>query len=364
MSPLQRYQADLAAGKIYPDEEQQRLVWQLQRIYETLASRLGNWQRFKHKLLAQKPVKGLYLWGSVGIGKTYLMDLFYNSLPTTRKLRMHFHPFMAEVHLALTRLQGQKNPLQMVARDFAKQAQVICFDEFFVNDIGDAMLLGNLLKELFKRGVCLIATSNVAPEELYKNGLQRAAFLPTIDLIKQHTKIEHAISLRDYRLRDLVQAGVYFWPLNENAERQLSAWFNGYLNYKSVVQHQPLQILNREIRVKKSADKVVWFEFEAICSMPRSQNDYLEIAKQYEVVLISGIPQFRASDTNAAIYLRNLVDICYDWRVKLILSAAVAINDLYLQGPLEFEFKRTYSRLQEMQSEDYLNGLHKVLEKK
>ena len=228
MMPLQQYQADLSAGKVYADTEQQQVVLQLQRVYDDLVnSQSGVLRRLSKKLLVKRPklIKGYYLWGSVGVGKTYLMDLFYNSLPIKHKLRMHFHPFMAEVHQLLSRLQGQPEPLRMVARYFAAKAQILCFDEFFVNDIGDAMILGNLLAALFEHGVCLVATSNVAPSELYKNGLQRNAFLPTIALLEKNTQVRHIQNQRDYRLRSLTQAGIYFSPLDHLAEQRLASWF-------------------------------------------------------------------------------------------------------------------------------------------
>lgn len=364
MTPLQQYQADLAAGRIYGDPGQEHIVSILQRIYDQLISSQDKlWYRLAHKLVRKKPklVKGLYVWGSVGTGKTYLMDLFYNSLPIKRKLRMHFHSFMAEVHRLLVRLQGQPEPLQIIARYFSSKAHVLCFDEFIVNDIGDAMLLGNLLQALFKRGVCLIVTSNVAPGDLYKDGLQRAAFLPTIALLQQNTQVEYIQSRQDYRLRNLVQAGLYFTPLDDKAEAHLSTWFNYYAPEPSLIFDEPLIVLGRAISVVKRAETVVWFRFQEICTIPRSQNDYLEIVKQYSAILVSDIPQFSEQEDNAVRYLINLVDICYDCQVKLILSAAVPIKELYKKGRLYFEFQRTCSRLQEMQSQQYLNNPHKKL---
>ncbi len=363
MNPFQQYQADLAAGVIYPDPEQQSVVIELQRIYENLVQRPGSWRGLANRLLNKRrtPVKGLYLWGSVGVGKTYLMDLFYNSLPIKHKLRMHFHLFMAEVHQLLTQLQGQRDPLQRVASYFATKARVLCFDEFFVNDIGDAMILGNLLTALFQQGVCLVTTSNVVPAELYKNGLQRSAFLPTIALLEKNTQIKHIQTQRDYRLRSLTQAGVYFFPLNLEAEQHLANWFSSYVADKQTLTQQPLTLLGRTIAVVQRAEGIVWFKFQDLCNIPRSQNDYLAIAEDYPIMIVSDIPQFTEQDVNAITYLINLVDICYDWQVKLVVSAAVPIKELYLHGRLFFEFQRTVSRLQEMQSKEYLSKPHKKL---
>lgn len=358
MTPLQRYQAALKVGDIYPDPEQQRIILSFQQMYENLLKlQKSTWQRFAGKLLKPKANfnNGLYIWGDVGAGKTYLMDLFYQSLPFKRKLRMHFHSFMAEVHHLMTQLQGQRDPLQLVAKHFAARACVLCFDEFFVKDIGDAMILGNILRGLFERGIYLIVTSNVAPCNLYHNGLQRQAFLPTIALIEKHLQVEHILAQRDYRLRDLKQAGVYFSPVDTKVEQQLQAWFD-YFASKQNITVEPLTILGREIAVVKRAEQVVWFDFQTICHTPRSQNDYLEIVKRYRTIIISNIPQLLEKDSDAVRYLINLIDICYDRRVKLIISAAVPIRELYTKGILFFEFQRTCSRLLEMQSEQYLNG--------
>lgn len=293
MNPIQQYQADLAEGIIYPDPEQYAVVAELQRIYESLVQRSGSWRSFAHKLLNKKrmPVKGLYLWGSVGVGKTYLMDLFYNSLPIKHKLRMHFHLFMAEVHQLLTQLQGQRDPLQRVAGYFAVKAKVLCFDEFFVNDIGDAMILANLLTALFQQGVCLVTTSNVHPAELYKNGLQRSAFLPTIALLEKNTQIKHIQTQRDYRLRSLTQAGMYFSPLGMEAQQHLANWFLAYVADEQTLTKEPLILLGRTIFVVQRAQGIVWFKFQDLCNIPRSQNDYLAIAEDYPIMVVSDIPQ-------------------------------------------------------------------------
>jgi cell division protein ZapE len=357
MTPSQKYNADIAKGIIYPDAEQQKVVLALQAVYEQLVpTHSKNLAGFTRQLLKirHKPVRGLYLWGSVGVGKTYLMDLFFHSLPHPRKLRLHFHAFMAEVHKLLQQLQGERNPLDKVAASFASKAHVLCLDEFIVNDIGDAMILANLLQGLFQRGVCLVSTSNVVPSQLYKNGLQRTSFLPAIALLEQHTEVLHLPNQQDYRLRHLAQVGVYFSPLDKAAEQHLQSWFAFYA--KEVSNTKSICVLNRYIKVVQEAKDVVWFGFDDLCYMPRSQNDYLELAKRYKALLVSEIPQFTAYDSDRVMYLINLVDICYDWRLKLIVSAAVPIQELYTEGRLVFEFQRTRSRLLEMQSKQYLDS--------
>ena len=307
-----------------------------------------------HKI---KPIKGLYLSGKVGIGKTYLMDIFYGSLPFKKKRRQHFHGFMREVHLALKGLQGHKNPLIWIAKDIAKETHVLCFDEFFVSDIGDAMLLGGLLDALFKLDVTLVATSNCKPEALYPNGLQRQRFLPAIELLKNYCNVFEMGSKQDYRLRHLEQKGVYFYPLNPSAEKKLTALFEA-LAPGRVWEGEDIVIEGRPIKTKRKAMNVVWFDFDNICNIPRSPMDYIEIAQGFSTVIISGVPQIHGTDRNTITYFIYLVDIFYDHHVNLILSAEVPIDNIYPAGEKYFEFQRTQSRLIEMQSLHYLQGAH------
>lgn len=304
------------------------------------------------------PVRGLYLWGGVGRGKTYLMDAFYESLPFERKMRVHFHRFMRHVHAELKALGGTKNPLHSVAERLAVRTRVICFDEFFVADIADAMILGGLFECLFARQVTLVATSNIAPDDLYKDGLQRQRFLPAIDLINQHTRVVHLDGDRDYRLRLLQQAELYHFPLDASADTVLAANFAS-LAPEPGIEGQMIEVVGRAIPSRCCADDVVWFEFDALCDGPRSQNDYIELAMVYHAVLISNVPLLTARKEDQARRFISLVDEFYDRNVKLVISAAADIEALYQGRRLQFEFARTVSRLREMQSHDYLARQHR-----
>lgn len=365
MTPLERYQADLKRPDFFHDPAQENAVRHLQRLYDDLVAAehqiklAGLFGRLLGKK-RQGPIKGLYFWGGVGRGKTYLVDTFYDALPFKEKMRTHFHRFMKRVHEELQTLEGEKNPLTIIAKRFAKEARVICFDEFFVSDITDAMILATLLEELFKNGVTLVATSNIVPDGLYKDGLQRARFLPAIKLLKENTEIVNVDSGIDYRLRALEQAELYHCPLSAEAERSMEESFRSLLTENCVVkENEVLMIENREIRALKVANDVAWFEFRELCDGPRSQNDYIDLAKIFDAVLISGVEQMNVSTDDIARRFINLVDEFYDRNVKLILSAEVELKDLYAGGRLEFEFQRTLSRLLEMQSHEYLTRPHK-----
>lgn len=365
MTPLERYQADLKRPDFFHDPAQENAVRHLQRLYDDLVAAehqiklAGLFGRLLGKK-RQGPIKGLYFWGGVGRGKTYLVDTFYDALPFKEKMRTHFHRFMKRVHEELQTLEGEKNPLTIIAKRFAKEARVICFDEFFVSDITDAMILATLLEELFKNGVTLVATSNIVPDGLYKDGLQRARFLPAIKLLKENTEIVNVDSGIDYRLRALEQAELYHCPLSAEAERSMEESFRSLLTENCVVkENEVLMIENREIRARRVANDVAWFEFRELCDGPRSQNDYIDLAKIFDAVLISGVEQMNVSTDDIARRFINLVDEFYDRNVKLILSAEVELKDLYAGGRLEFEFQRTLSRLLEMQSHEYLTRPHK-----
>jgi cell division protein ZapE len=363
MSPLERYQQDLQTGHILPDATQAQAIQALQHIYEQLIQRQQQQRTFMYRLRSHmkrpQSIKGLYMWGGVGIGKTYLMDTFFKSLPNTGKFRMHFHAFMQMVHQQLRELQGQENPLQLIAKNLSNQATVLCFDEFFVSDIGDAMLLAGLLEALFAYGMTLITTSNVEPTQLYYNGLQRSRFLPAIDLIQQYTDVIHLDIQHDYRLRHLTQFGGYYWPLDIKAEENMLRFFH-HLSHGATPQIGNIQINERDIAYKAHAGDVIWFDFEHLCNIPRSPMDYLELAKRFQTVLVSNVPQLAQDQTDKVTYFINLVDVFYDSHVKLIISAAVPIADIYTAGRLVFEYQRTQSRLQEMQSKEYWHLPHQV----
>ena len=301
--------------------------------------------------------KGLYIWGGVGRGKTFLMDLFFETLTVPQKKRIHFHRMMHEVHERLQVLGDVEDPLDQVAAAIASDTRVLCFDEFFVSDIGDAMILGRLLDGLFRRGVTLVATSNSEPDELYRDGLQRQQFLPAIENLKQYTRVVHMDGEVDYRLRLLQQAGTYLSPDDEAAQSKLQHFFDESAS-SQISAGSMLEINSRDVRARLCAKGIAWFDFVDICDGPRSQNDYIELARWYPAVIISGIPQFDEQHENQARRFIALVDEFYDRRVKLIVSAAVAVDSLYCGDRLGFEFDRTSSRLIEMQSTDYLAAPH------
>jgi len=303
------------------------------------------------------PVTGLYIWGTVGRGKTMLMDRFYEQLNLPYKMRSHFHRFMHEVHDLLKQLKQRSDPLEEVAERLAQKARVICFDEFFVNDIADAMILGTLFEALFRRGVTLVATSNVPPENLYKDGLQRQRFLPAIALIQHHTRVLELEAGVDYRLRVLERAEIYHCPLDEQADRNLNSYFKA-IAPDSGSKCQPLHVNGREIPARRLADGVAWFDFQALCGGPRSQEDYIELSRCYQTVMLSAIPRLGSDNEDEARRFIALVDEFYDRNVKLICSAEAPLQDLYAGSRLQFEFERTKSRLQEMQSHDYLARPH------
>jgi cell division protein ZapE len=365
-TPLQLYSADLQRPDFSADAAQRQAVECLQCLYDELVEseqteRAASLvQRLLGRFIGEErdPVKGLYFWGGVGRGKTYLMDTFFESLPFERKMRAHFHRFMRRVHGDLKELSGEKNPLIVIADRIAREARVICFDEFFVSDITDAMILAGLFEQLFARNVVLVATSNIVPEELYKDGLQRARFLPAIDLIKMHTKVVNVDGGVDYRLRTLEQAELYHSPLDAGADAILGDSFDK-LSPEAGQADVELDIEGRKIKARHVADDVVWFDFPELCDGPRSQNDYIELSRIYHAVLISNIPQMGAENDDLARRFINLVDEFYDRHVKLVVSAAVPLASLYRGGRLEFEFQRTISRLLEMQSHDYLAREHR-----
>ncbi|WP_257385282.1 cell division protein ZapE [Tahibacter caeni] len=353
------YLAGVQRGEWQDDAAQRAVLVELDRIAAQLQqpAPAGLFARLRARFSGPEAVRGLYLWGGVGRGKTFLIDLFYESLPIAQKRRVHYHRFMRAVQAKLRELEGREDPLVDVAAEIAAQVRVLCLDEFFVSDIGDAMILGGLLRQLFARGVCLVTTSNTAPPNLYAGGLQRERFLPAIALLQQHCAVVEIVSAQDWRLRTLTQARVFHAPLSADAERALNDCFQR-ISHGVARGETAIEVLDREISVHRLAEDVVWFDFEAICEGPRAVADYIEIGKDYGTVIVSGVPQFTPMMEDAARRFIEMVDEFYDRHVKLILSAAVPIIDLYDGYRLRAEFSRTESRLIEMQSEDYLAREH------
>ena len=306
----------------------------------------------------EAPERGLYLWGGVGRGKTHLVDTFYDSLALERKLRVHFHRFMQRVHSALTLHSGAKNPLEVVAGEIADEALVLCFDEFFVSDIGDAMILGGLIEALFRRGVTLVATSNIPPHELYRDGLQRSRFLPANALFEQHVTVTHLEAATDYRFRTLQRADLWHVPHDGAAREALSEYFSS-LTGREVGDAKWVEINQRRVNLVADAPGVAWATFSTLCEEPRSAADYVEIAREYHTVLVEQIPLLNRDKEDAARRFINLVDEFYDRNVKLIATAAQPPATLYEGSRLRFEFDRTVSRLQEMRTQEYLKAEHR-----
>ncbi|HEY0197472.1 MAG TPA: cell division protein ZapE [Rhodanobacter sp.] len=364
-APSARYQEGIAAHRWESDPAQQATLPEFDRMHAALStppdSSGGLFGRLK-SLLGSEPaaaVPGLYLWGSVGRGKTFLMDLFVASLPQGVALRRHYHRFMGEVHESLRALGERQNPLVEVAARLAARCRVLCLDEFLVNDIGDAMILSGLLGALFERGVTLVTTSNTAPANLYKDGLQRTRFLPAIALIEKHCHVVEMASPHDWRLRALAQAPVYLTPPGAEAHRALERIFASQAS-GTVEQDGSLQINGRDIAFRKRADNILWFDFAALCEGPRAVADYIALAKAGPAIIVANVPQFTIYSEDAAKRFVQLVDEFYDRRVKLVLSAAAPITELYDGERLRAEFGRTESRLIEMQSEDYLALEHRA----
>lgn len=357
------YQQALNEKGFTPDQSQQVALESLSQLHDNLTRQPlfqeGGIRQLLRKLRGhqQEPIPGLYLWGGVGRGKTFLFDLFFNNLPFEEKLRLHFHRFMQLVHDELKQLKHVSDPLDIVARHFAAKARVLCLDEMHVNDITDAMLIHGLLKGLIERGVTLVTTSNRPPDDLYHDGLQRARFLPAIELMKQHCAVLEMDSGTDYRLRTLQQAEIYHTPLDAEATACLEENFHNLAGVESPKANH-IEINHREIPVVRWVDGVAWFDFHELCDSPRSSDDYIEIARYFHTVLIGNVPQMNEQKNDAARRFVNMVDEFYDRNVKLVISAEVVPEKLYRGKRLGFEFERAVSRLKEMQSRDYLALTH------
>ena len=321
----------------------------------TVPARRDLWPRLSNRGRSRAvtvPIKGRYLWGGVGRGKTWIMDLFYHSLPLDAKLRQHYQHFMQMIHRELTALKGNSDPLKIIARRLAAQYRIICLDEFHVNDITDAMLLHGLLVSLFEQGLVLVVTSNLHPDELYRNGLQRERFMPAIALIKQHTELLEFSGTQDYRQRQLQQAVAYFTPVDDNTLQLFHVLFHGVAG-PQVQAQTSLRINQRDIAVRAMAAEVAWFDFLELCATARSARDYIEIANRFHTVFIDGVPVMSDHQDDQARRFVHLVDEFYDRKIRLLLCAEVPAEELYRGRRLAFEFERTVSRLQEMRSREY-----------
>jgi cell division protein ZapE len=352
-SVREAYEAELKARGYASDPAQLRAVAALERCAQEWAQYKEMRSNAFKKLIHRPPIpRGVYMYGGVGRGKSFLMDCFFKAVPLRRKTRLHFHEFMREVHRELAELQGTVNPLDALGERIADRFKLICFDEFHVADITDAMILHRLLAALFENGVGFVTTSNFRPDDLYPNGLHRDRILPAIQLLNERLEVINVDNGVDYRQRTLEHLELYHTPLGAHADAAMDRAFTELA--ESHDEEPVLHIEHREIRARRKAGGVVWFDFRTLCGGPRSQNDYLEIAAQFHTVLLSDVPHMPVNMASEARRFTWLVDVLYDRRVKLILSAAVPPEALYTEGPLAHEFPRTVSRLKEMQSAEFL----------
>jgi cell division protein ZapE len=361
MQPSAAYAAGVARGEWQDDPAQHAALAELDRLHAALIAPAEN-GGFLSRLFGnekREAPRGLYLWGGVGRGKTFLIDLFFDQLPIEQKRRTHFHRFMREVHERLRAHTGERDPLAAIARQWRESLRVLVLDEFFVSDIGDAMLLARLLDRMFAEGVVLVTSSNAAPAELYKDGLQRARFLPAIALIEKHCVVVHLDSPQDYRLRALTQSPVYRAPL----DAQSDAWLHdrwGALSHGCPREEGPFVVEGREIPARARAEGLAWFDFAALCEGPRGTSDYIELARECHTVLLGGIPHFTPLKDDSARRFVHLIDELYDRHVNLVCTAHAAPMALYAGDRLTHAFERTASRLIEMQSADYLALEHRA----
>ncbi len=364
MQLIEHYQQLTAKPGFHFEDSQAKAVARLQTLADRLIHRLPTPPRptgllgrlFAHQPPA--PIPGLYLWGGVGRGKTWLMDLFFDALPFEQKLRLHFHHFMQEIQDELAHLRHQRDPLKIVARHYAERTRVLCLDEFYVEDITDAMLLHGLLAALTEEGISLVFTSNIPPQKLYENGLQRERFLPAIALIEQHTQVFELRGDTDHRLRQLQQADTWYSPVDARSEEKLNQRFRQQAP-STVIANRPLLINHRPIPCRRHTDGIAWFDFFPLCNAPRSSHDYIEIARRFHTVFISAVPIMSEEQDDWAHRFIDLVDEFYDRRVKLLVSADSEPAQLYTGQRQVFEFQRTTSRLTEMRSSEYLALPHR-----
>lgn len=363
MTPLQRYQLDVSSKRIKTDDKQRQAVQHTQRLYSELNVASQKKISFLSSLFKKNksPVRGLYLWGGTGRGKTYLVDSFYECLPTKRKYRVHFHRFMLDIHQQLGDLPKLLNPLDVVAAKLAENMDVLCLDEFHVHDIADAMLLAGLLKAMFEQGITLVATSNIAINNLYKNGLQRERFMYAIELLSEYTDEFDLGDGTDYRF-NILENSEHFYVLDKNKTKEMG---EDFLSYKFIElapckpkTNRSIEINNREINYISYADDVIWFDYYELCQTNRSAHDYIVIAERFNTVLLSNIQIFNEQDDAAAKRFVHFIDAVYDHNVKFLATSADEPKTLYRGKRMKFAFDRTISRLTEMGTERYLKLAH------
>jgi len=352
MSVLEAFDQALAARGFVADPSQRQAAQRLDRLCREWIEYKSRRSNAVSRLLVRPPIpRGVYLWGGVGRGKSFLMDCFFGTVPLVRKSRVHFHEFMRDVHRQLQEVKGEADPLDLVGLKLARRSRLICFDEFQVSDIADAMILHRLLARLFDLRLGFVMTSNDPPDRLYPDGLHRDRLLPAIELLKERLDVIQVDGGVDYRLRAMQDVDLYVTPLGESADRRLQAAFD---RIAEVADQPPqLRIEERTIEARRRAGGIVWFDFAQLCGGPRSYNDYLEIASQFHTVVLSNVPRLSAAQSSEALRLTWLVDILYDRGVRLIVSAEAAPDELYRGGQLQQEFRRAASRLMEMQSREY-----------
>jgi cell division protein ZapE len=368
-TPIERYRALRRAGELKPDPEQELAIEKLEILHHRIAQyrpdNANGWLSFLRRRPKREPApEGLYLYGDVGRGKSMLMDLFFETVPLENKRRVHFHAFMADVHKRINAFRRTPeserdgdDPIPPVARDIAQEIWLLCFDEFEVRDVADAMILGRLFTQLFENGVVVVATSNREPDTLYEGGLNRQLFLPFIALLKERLDVLCINGRTDYRLDRLRGLPVYHTPLDDAAARALD---NAFYSLTDTQHGEPdeVEVMGRTVRVPEQARGVARFSFDDLCAQPLAANDYLALAQRYHTIILSGIPKLSAAKRNEARRFVLLIDVLYDNGVKLIASAEVPVDEIYAEGDGTFEFQRTVSRLMEMQSSDYIDAPH------
>jgi len=364
ITPTEKYHQALAQQGYSPDTAQVRALALFDGLYRRIEGpRPGvghsRWIRLIPGRSKQHSIRGIYLWGGVGRGKTFIMDIFYRCLPPGTAKRIHFHDFMNQIHRELKQHAGLEDPLRKIARGIAGKMKLLCLDEFIITDIGDAMIMAGLLESLFDCGVVLVTTSNTVPQNLYRDGLQRARFLPAIELIERHCEVVLLDSEEDYRLQKLQQTDLYTVPHSSAAEQKIRRYLGDH-EIESRDSRDTLTINGRELLYEACSEDMVWFSFDALCKTNRSQTDYLEIARLFNTLILTEVESMDALQDDIARRFVLLIDILYDHRVKLICTAEVRPDRLYDGVRLAFEFERTSSRLIEMQSSQYLAQAHRV----